>query len=87
MIEKQNDMIHIHEKEVNKISEYNLLHDIINPPKRAKNLNSHHSPILHRFMNTRKGKAKFKNFQIILDSGYSSTIVMVWLVEKIKTKK
>ena len=26
-------MIHIHDKEVNKISECNLLHDIINPPK------------------------------------------------------
>ena len=26
-------------------------------------------------MNTRKGKAKFKNFQIILDSGCSSTVV------------
>ena len=40
-IENQNDMISIHEKEVNKITEWNLLHDIINPPKRTKNLNIH----------------------------------------------
>ena len=39
-IENQNDGIRIHDKEVNKIAEYNLLHDIINPPKRTKILNS-----------------------------------------------
>ena len=61
-------MIHIHDKEVNKLVENNLLHDIINPPKRAKNSNSHYSPILHGCINTRKVRAKFKNFQIILDS-------------------
>ena len=49
-------MIYIHDKEVNKISECNLLHDIINPPKRAKNLYSHYSPILNVCMNTRKGR-------------------------------
>ena len=75
-------MIHIHDKEVNKISEYNLLHDIINPPKRAKNLNSHYSPILHVCMNNRHGRANFKDFLILLDNGCSSKIVMGRLVGK-----
>ena len=33
-------------------------------------------------MNTRHGRAKFKNFRIILDSECSSTIVIGRLVEK-----
>ena len=48
--------------EVKNIAEFNLLHDIINHPKRAKNINIHYSPIMYGFMNTRKGRAKFKNF-------------------------
>ena len=55
-------MIYIHDNEVNIIAECNLLCDIINPPKRVKNMNSHYSPILHGCMNTRKGRVKFKNF-------------------------
>ena len=82
MIENRNKMIYIHDNEVKNIAEYNLLHDIINPPKRAKNISSHYSTILNGFMNTRKGRVKFKNFQILLDSGCSSTIVMIRLVEK-----
>ena len=35
-IENWNDMRRINEKEVNKIAECYLLHDIINPPKRNK---------------------------------------------------
>ena len=38
-------------------------------------------------MNIRSGKARFKNFQIILDSGRSSTIVVVKLTAKIKSKE
>ena len=38
-------------------------------------------------MNTRKGKDRFKNFQILLDSGYSSTIVMVRIIKKIHPKE
>ena len=34
-------------------------------------------------MNTRHGRAKFKNFQILLESERSSTIVMGSLVEKL----
>ena len=33
-------------------------------------------------MNTRKGKAKFKNFRILLDSGCSSTILMIRIMQK-----
>ena len=58
-IENKNNMTRIHDKEVNKISECNLLHDIINTPKRAKNLNIHYSHILHGCINTRKGKDNF----------------------------
>ena len=36
VIENRNYMIHINDKEVNKMAECNLLHDITNPPKRAK---------------------------------------------------
>ena len=38
-------------------------------------------------MNTRHCRAKFKNFQIILDSGCSSTILMGRLVGKINPEK
>ena len=79
-IENQNGMERIHDEEVNKISEYNLLHGIINPPKRTKNLNSNYYPILHGCMNTRHGRSKFKNFRILLGSGCSYTILMRRLV-------
>ena len=52
----------IHGNKVNKIYECNLIHDIINPPKRTRILNIDYSPILHEFMNTRKGREKFNNF-------------------------
>ena len=55
-------MIRIHNNEVNNIYEFNLLHDIINHPKRAKYLNNHYSHNLHGCINTRKLEAKFKNF-------------------------
>ena len=77
----------MHDNKVNKIAEFNLLHDISNPPKRTKILNSHYSPIMHGYMNTRKGKAKFKNFQILLDSRCSSTIVVGRIVKKLNPGK
>ena len=86
MIENRDKLIHIHDNEVNNIAECNLLHDIINPPKHAKNINSHYPSILHGCMSTRKVRVRFKNFQILLDIGYSSTIVMGWLVEKYTQK-
>ena len=74
-------------RKINNISECNLLHDIINPPKRAKKLNSHYSIIMHGCINIRKGRAKFKKFLILLDSGCSSTIAMRRLVEKLSLEK
>ena len=38
-------------------------------------------------MNTRKGRAKFKKCQILLESRCSSMIVMGGLVEKLRTEK
>ena len=37
-IENINDMMNIHNNEVKNIAEYNLIHDIINPPKQAKTI-------------------------------------------------
>ena len=58
-IENEYDMTCIHINEVKNIDEWNLPHDIINPPKRAKFLNIYYSPILHGCMNTRRDKVKF----------------------------
>ena len=38
-------------------------------------------------MNTCRGQAKFKNFRILLDSGYSSTIVITQKMTKLKSKE
>ena len=80
-------MIYIHDYEVKNVAECNLLHDIINPPKRTKNINIYYYPILHGCMNTRKGRARFKKFRILLVSGCSYTIVMRRLFEKICSEK
>ena len=49
-------MTRIHDKQINKIAELNLLHDMINPPKYTKNLNNHYSTIINVCMNNRRGK-------------------------------
>ena len=41
----------IHAKKVNKLSECNSLHDIINPPECTKVLNSRYSHIIQGCMN------------------------------------
>ena len=64
-INRLNGMNRIHDKEVNNISGCNLLHDILDPSKLTKNINVHYFPILHGCMNTRKGKAVFKNFRVL----------------------
>ena len=84
---RPNGMNCIHENEVNILAEYNLLDDILNPSKCNPNSNIHSSPIIHVCMNTRKDRAKFKNFQILLDSGYSSTILMIGLIQNLTLKK
>ena len=38
VIEYRYKLIHIHDNEVKNIAECNILHDIINPPTRAKNM-------------------------------------------------
>ena len=80
-------MMRIIDKEVNKTAECSLLHDTINNNKCTKFLNIHYSPILHGCMNTKKVKTKFKKFRILLDSGCSSTIIMIRLIEKNNQKK
>ena len=86
-IEDQNGMTRIHDKKVNNIAEFSLLHDIVNPVKHTKRLNNNYCPIIYEFMNNRKGKQKFNNFRILLDSGCSSMIVMGGLVLKIFLKR
>ena len=80
-------MTRIHDKKLNKVSECNVLHDMINPPKRANNLNSHYYPIIHGFMNTRKSIVIFKDFLILLDSGCISRILIGRLVKTLKLEK
>ena len=58
-IEIHNCMTCKHENKVNRIYEFNLLHDILNPPERTKHLNNCYYTILHGCMNKRKGRAKF----------------------------
>ena len=41
-----NDMNCIHDNKVNNIAERNLLHDIINPYKHNKSINTHYEHIL-----------------------------------------
>ena len=60
---------------------------MVNHSKRAKCMYIRSSRIMHAYMNTSKGIAKFKNFQILLDSGCSSTIVMRRLLEKLYPEK
>ena len=64
---------------------FNILIDILNPTTRAKT-KSHYSPIIQVCINTRSGRALFRNFRILLDSGIASTIIMVKLTEKLKPK-
>ena len=83
MIENRNEMIYKNDNEVKNISECNLLYDLINPPKCAKNTNSHYSTIIHGWMSTRECRVKFENFQILLGIEFSSPIVTRRLVQKL----
>ena len=86
-IENINNLNLINDNKVKNKSEWNLLHDILNPSKLTKNINIHYSPIMHGCMNSRKGKAKFQNFWIWLYSGCSYTIVIRRLIINLKTKE
>ena len=85
-IENMNGMTLIHDNKLNNISECNLLHYIPNPPKCTKILNSNYSPILHGFMNNRKGKVRFKSFRILLHIGCISVIIIGGIVLKLYPK-
>ena len=79
---RPNGMTCIHENEVKK-TECNLIQDLLNPYKRNNILNSHHYRILHGCMNTRKGRSRFNNYCILLDSRCSSMIVIRGLKTKV----
>ena len=66
--------------------ECNVLSNILNTMKHAKLKNIHYSPIMQGCMNTRSGRAKLTNVQILLDRRSSSTIVMGKLTSKLKEK-
>ena len=53
-------MNRIPDKDVNNIDGFNLLHDILNPSKFTKYINSHYSPIINGWMNTLSGGEKAK---------------------------
>ena len=69
------DMNHIHDNEVNNIYECNLLHAILNTSRSTKNISIYDYTFLHGCMNTCTGRAKFKDFGILMDSGCIYTIM------------
>ena len=54
-----NSMNHTHNNKVNNIAKCHLLHDILNPSKQTKNINSHYYSILHVCMNYSNVRVKF----------------------------
>ena len=86
-MKRLNYMNSIHNNKINNISEWNLPYDILNPSKHTGNINSHYFPILCGCMNMRRGGEKYKTFWILLDSGFSYSIVTRRLTTKHKTKK
>ena len=56
-------MKNINDNEVNNISEFNLLHDILNPYKSTKITDSYYLPILHGFMNTHRGRSGYTSIE------------------------
>ena len=66
----------IDNKDVDNISEYNLPQYILNYSKYTKNTNTYKYSIIHACINTLSGRGEIKNFQILIESGYSSTILI-----------
>ena len=81
------DMKNIQNNGVNNIDEINLLHYILNPSTRSKNINYNYSPILHGCINTHRVRGKYILLRILLDTGYSYTIVTRKLMLKLKNTK
>ena len=67
----------VHDNNVNNIAECNLLHDMLNPSKFSKTINSHYSPKLHRYINTCRGEATFNICRILLDIVCGSMLVVI----------
>ena len=86
-MKRLNDMNCIHNKDINNISEFNIIHDILKSYKCTKNINIYYTPILHGCVNTLRGKATSVVFLILLYSICSSTVVIRMSITKIKTKK
>ena len=82
-----NSMNRIYDNEVNNIAKFNLQYDIQKSSKRNKDMYIDCPPILHGCMNTRKSKTKFNNSRNLLNSGFSSTIMMRILITKLDLKK
>ena len=80
-------MTYIHENKVNKISDCNLLYDIINPSKYNKLFNIQYSLFLHGCMNPLKCIEKFNSFCIVLDSGCGSMIPNTRLITTLNPKR
>ena len=74
----------INDDNINNISGFNLLHCELNPSKYIQNTNYHYFPILYGCINTRRGKVKYKNFQILSDNGCISVVVIKKLMQKLK---
>ena len=79
-----NDMNRIHDSTVNNVSEFDLIHDILNTSKLIKYMSIHYYPILHGGINRHRGRVKHRNFRILLNGRCSSTIVMRRLTTKTK---
>ena len=60
-----NYMNSIYDKDVNDISECNLLYDLINNPTLPKNINPHYYPVLYGCMNTCRGGYNMKKSNIV----------------------
>ena len=74
------------ENETDKETKFNWLKGKLRHEKRAKNITSHYSPILYGWMNTRNGKEKFNKFQILLDSWFSYSFIIVYMTSNIRNK-
>ena len=55
--------------------------------KCAKNIYIHYYPILNVYMNNSKGRGKFNNFKIFLDSGCIYKIITLNIASKMIQKK
>ena len=60
-----NYMNSIYDKDVNNISEFILLYDLINTSTLTKNINSHYYPVLYGCINKCRGRDNMKKSNIV----------------------